>query len=76
MNKGGEAKLHECRYGGDFLRGGRGTANKSCKKVGVVLKRGWVREGDEASVAAIYRERRYIAIKCLYRERRYIAINL
>ena len=28
------------------------------------------------SVAAIYRERRYIAIKCLYRERRYIAINL
>ena len=30
----------------------------------------------KASVAAIYREMRYIAIKSLYRETRYIAINI
>ena len=32
--------------------------------------------GGGGSVAAIYREMRYIAIKCLYRETRYIAINM
>ena len=55
----------------DSLPQDTGRANKSSRYI-ILLKVKRVCR----SVAAIYRERRYIAIKCLYRERRYIAINL